>query len=97
LRETEGDAVVANSEAPPDGFLVSLRRSFGFQAPLACLVGAQGTARRGVESSNGLPDAYLRLRFGLWHEHLPLDALPLEGWVELHIAPEEILQAEVFS
>jgi alpha-amylase/alpha-mannosidase (GH57 family) len=82
-RETEGEAVIASSESPAEGFLVSLRRNFGFQAPLAAFHCGPGDR--------------LRLRFGLWHDHLPLDALPLEGWVELHIAPEEELQAEVFG
>jgi hypothetical protein len=37
----------------------------------------------------------LRLRFGLWRDRLPLDALPVEGWIELRVAPEEELQANV--
>ena len=29
----------------------------------------------------------------LWHNRLPLDALPLEGWIELHLLSEEDLKA----
>ncbi len=26
----------------------------------------------------------IRLRFAIWREHLPVDSLPLEGWIDLH-------------
>jgi hypothetical protein len=35
----------------------------------------------------------LRLRFSLWQNHLPVDALPLEGWMELELLAEEDLLA----
>ena len=30
----------------------------------------------------------LRLRFSLWQNRLPADALPLEGWIELQVLSE---------
>jgi hypothetical protein len=35
----------------------------------------------------------LRLRFSLWQNQLPVDALPLEGWMELELLAEEDLLA----
>ena len=35
----------------------------------------------------------LRLRFSLWRQGLPVDALPLEGWIELQLVSEEELAA----
>ena len=34
----------------------------------------------------------LRLRFALWRDDLPVDSLPLEGWIELHAMAEEELE-----
>jgi hypothetical protein len=31
----------------------------------------------------------LRLRFSVWQNGLPLDALPVEGWMELQLLAEE--------
>jgi alpha-amylase/alpha-mannosidase (GH57 family) len=84
LHETDKNMVVADFAAdPPAGFVVSLRRNFGFQVPLAAL--------------HCEPQSSLRLRVGLWHNRLPLDALPLEGWVELQVVSEEDLEAGVFN
>jgi hypothetical protein len=30
----------------------------------------------------------LRLRFSLWQNRLPVDSLPLEGWIELQVLSE---------
>ena len=35
----------------------------------------------------------LRVRFSLWRDHLPLDALPQEGAIEVHLLPESELIA----
>ena len=34
------------------------------------------------------PNSRLRLRFSLWHNRLPVDALPMEGWIELQLLSE---------
>jgi len=38
----------------------------------------------------------LRLRFSIWQNRLPVDALPLEGWIELQLLSEEDLMALAF-
>jgi hypothetical protein len=38
----------------------------------------------------------LRLRFSVWQNRLPVDALPLEGWIELRLLSEEDLLALAF-
>jgi hypothetical protein len=35
----------------------------------------------------------LRLRFSVWQRQLPVDALPVEGWIELDLLAEEDLLA----
>ena len=62
---------------PAGGLLVRLRRVLEFQLPLAQIPAP-------------LPGK-VRLRFSLWREHLPIDALPLEGWIELDVLSEDEL------
>lgn len=38
----------------------------------------------------------IRVRFSLWRDRLPIDALPVEGWIELRLAPEEELRAAAY-
>jgi hypothetical protein len=52
---------------------------FESKIPLASLKAGEGTT--------------LRVRFSLWHDRLPLDALPQEGAMELRVAPETELSA----
>jgi hypothetical protein len=47
---------------------------------------------RGPKSSDVLT-VRLRLRFSLWQNHLPVDALPVEGWIELELLGEADLLA----
>jgi hypothetical protein len=35
----------------------------------------------------------LRIRFAIWRDRLPLDALPAEGALELRVVPENELSA----
>jgi alpha-amylase/alpha-mannosidase (GH57 family) len=39
------------------------------------------------------PTSRLRLRFSLWQNRLPADAMPREGWIELHLLSEAELEA----
>ena len=39
----------------------------------------------------------LRLRFAIWRDHLPVDSLPLEGWIDLHAIPEEELESNLYT
>jgi hypothetical protein len=50
-----------------------------------------------TEGGNGKPvvpvATRLRMRFSLWQNGLPADALPVEGWMELPLMSEEDLIA----
>jgi len=73
---------------------VVLLRNFEFKLPLAWLLAVPVASG---ESGNGIPSApvatRLRLRFSLWQNGLPSDALPVEGWIDLRLLSEEILIA----
>ena len=71
---------------------VALGRNFEFRLPLTWLLAAPLDIDkvRGPKSSDVLT-VRLRLRFSLWQSHLPVDALPVEGWIELQLLAEEDL------
>ena len=73
---------------------VVLARNFEFRLPLTWLLAAPLDLQkiRGPKSSESLTTR-LRLRFSLWKNRLPVDALPLEGWIELELLAEEDLVA----
>jgi hypothetical protein len=68
--------------------LVALRRVFEFRLPLAWL---------NVAPQEGSHAPHVRVRFSLWQDRLPVDALPLEGWVELLVVSETELEALAIS
>ena len=57
----------------------TLYKNFEFQIPLALLGADFGQI--------------LRLRFSLWRDHLPVDALPVEGTMELGVISEDEMSA----
>jgi hypothetical protein len=61
---------------------VRLLKVFEFRLPLYAFDAAQGDR--------------LRLRFSLWRDRLPIDALPVEGWIELQLLPDEELRAAAY-
>ncbi len=73
---------------------VALARNFEFRLPLTWLSAAPLDLQkiRGSKTSGSLTTR-LRLRFSLWKNRLPVDALPLEGWIELELLAEEDLMA----
>jgi hypothetical protein len=73
---------------------VALARNFEFRLPLTYLLASPLDLQkiRGAKPSES-PTARLRLRFSLWKNRLPVDALPLEGWIELELLAEEDLLA----
>jgi alpha-amylase/alpha-mannosidase (GH57 family) len=79
------DATVAGSEQRRHrGVAMRVRgRTFEFKLPFE-LVGAK------LGSS-------LRLKFSVWRERLPIDALPIEGWIELNVVGEEQLEENVYN
>src|SRR5256884_419069 len=90
---TDGkDKAVADSTDPGDMTRVALVRNFEFRLPLTWLLAAplEIDKVRGAKNSD-LLTTRLRLRFSLWQNHLPVDALPVEGWIELELLAEEDL------
>jgi hypothetical protein len=73
---------------------VALVRNFEFRMPLIWLFAAPLEIEkvRGPNSSDLLA-VRLRLRFSVWQRQLPVDALPVEGWIELELLAEEDLLA----
>jgi hypothetical protein len=74
----ENQLLATSQESNPVATL-ALAKNFEFKLPLDWLQ---------AESAR-----QLRLRFSLWRQGLPVDALPLEGWIELQLVSEEELAA----
>ena len=77
----------------------ALLRNFEFRLPLSWLLAkpvsssasgtADGAARQSKPAIAAIaPTSRLKLRFSLWHNRLPVDALPVEGWIELQLVSE---------
>ena len=64
---------------------VAMGGTFQFRLPLALLYAVP--PRPG--SADSISTSRLRLRFSIWQNGLPLDALPVEGWMELRLLAEE--------
>ena len=78
----------SSSAAAGDGAKVALQRNFEFKVPLGWLLAAPAPAGPGAEKSGGAATGKLRLRFSLWQNRLPVDSLPMEGWIELQVVSE---------
>jgi alpha-amylase/alpha-mannosidase (GH57 family) len=96
-RVTQGkDTIVADSAVSTNtrDARLALIRNFEFRLPLAWLLAAPLEIEKvhGANSSSVLT-VRLRLRFSMWQNHLPADALPVEGWIELALLKEEDLLA----
>ncbi|HLW53390.1 MAG TPA: hypothetical protein VKW06_11145, partial [Candidatus Angelobacter sp.] len=85
---------LASPTQADDHVKLALMRNFEFKLPLAWLlatpsaapterVAERRTAAVGVASTSRL-----QLRFSLWQNRLPVDSLPLEGWIELQVLSE---------
>jgi alpha-amylase/alpha-mannosidase (GH57 family) len=73
-----------------EGADVALGRNFEFKLPLAVLY-AQPPESTSEPSSP--TTTKIRLRVSIWQNRLPMDALPLEGWIDLQLLPEHELMA----
>lgn len=76
LREPKTKVPFATSQSTL-GVQAAMERVFEFAIPLAMLSAKEGSR--------------IRLRFSLWRDRLPVDALPMEGSVELPVLPEDEL------
>ena len=87
------ERVLASSTQSGDYARVAMLRNFEFKLPLAWLLAtphgepAERVAERKTAVSIAATNK-LRLRFSLWQNRLPIDSLPLEGWIELHVVSE---------
>jgi len=88
------DGELASSALPDQEFRAVLVRDFEFRVPLTWLLAAplELEKLRDPKGSEALATRLL-LRFSLWKNRLPVDALPLEGWIELELLAEEDLMA----
>jgi alpha-amylase/alpha-mannosidase (GH57 family) len=87
------DLPLQSSDPPGEGGAkLALQRNFEFCLPLSWLCAAPISAE---PSRQGKTPAVtrLRLRLSLWQNRLPVDALPLEGCIELHLLEEGDLMA----
>jgi len=71
-----------NGDADPHGVEAALDQIFEFRIPFE-LIGAHEGSR-------------IRLRFAIWREHLPVDSLPLEGWIDLFAVAEAELENNLY-
>jgi len=93
VRWQDEDKPMAGSSQPSNEASVALRKNFEFKVPLAWLMAAPVVSGKGAGSSANPVATRLRLRFSLWSNGLPVDALPVEGWMELQLLSEEELWA----
>jgi hypothetical protein len=75
---------------PTDGAEVALARNFEFKVPLAVLYAQPPES---TSDSSSPAATKIRLRVAIWQNRLPMDALPLEGWIDLQLLPEHELMA----
>src|SRR5438445_435674 len=91
----EEESPLASSDSPSPEATAVLARNFEFKLPLAWLLATPVTSsNHNISARVSSPVAIrLRLRFSIWHNGLPVDALPVEGWMELQLLSEENLMA----
>ena len=82
LRKETGEAAVA-SASQPRGAAVALGRILEVKLPMALLGAKEGFI--------------FHLRFVLYRDRLPLDALPEGGWLEVSVAPEDALSEIAYA
>jgi alpha-amylase/alpha-mannosidase (GH57 family) len=92
---SDGEIPIATSAQSSEVVKIALLKSFEFKLPLAELLATPVAATPAHHGSKApaLVTTLLRLRFSLWQNRLPVDALPLEGWIELRLLNEEDLDA----
>ena len=94
--ESADGKILASPASVDENVKLALLRSFEFKLPLAWLlaVPTSSPAQTPATGANPKPPAgvpptdKVRLRYSLWQNHLPVDSLPLEGWIELRVLSE---------
>ncbi len=80
---TAGNATISGDNPAAQQVQVVVGTILEFRIPHALLSAQQGDR--------------LRLRFSLWHEKLPLDALPVEGWLDLRLSSDAELEENIYN
>ena len=81
----------ASADKSGESAKAALQKNFEFRLPLSWLVPkpTSGRAKSGKPSAVSMaPATRLKLRFSLWQNRIPVDALPMEGWIELQLLSE---------
>ncbi|HXW91196.1 MAG TPA: glycoside hydrolase family 57 protein [Terriglobales bacterium] len=74
---------------------IALARNFEMKVPLSWLLATPvASSKTADEPPSPLVATKLRLRFSIWQNRLPVDALPLQGWLELQLLSEPDLAAQ---
>jgi alpha-amylase/alpha-mannosidase (GH57 family) len=93
------EPALASSKRSHEDVKIVLRRNFEFKLPLAWLLAtpaANSTSTAGGHKAGIAAltaTSRLRLRFSLWQNRLPVDALPVQGWIELQLLSEAELMS----
>src|SRR5437868_6080453 len=91
IENGSAERVLASSAQPEEHVKLALLRNFEFKLPLTALL-ATPTNMQTPERKPGAvalaATSKLRLRFSVWQNRLPVDSLPLEGWIELQVVSE---------
>jgi Glycosyl hydrolase family 57 len=86
------ERVLASPAQSDEHVRVALLRNCEFKVPLNWLLAVPSEGyEKTLEKKAGAPVAAtskVRLRFSLWQNRLPVDSLPLEGWIELQVVSE---------
>jgi hypothetical protein len=89
IENAEG-RVRASSSQPDEHAKLALLRNFEFKLPLTWLLATPSAVpAQGKGSALAVAaTSKLKLRFSLWQNRLPVDSLPVEGWIELQVLSE---------
>jgi len=92
---TQSSETQTSESQDEDKARAALVRNFEFRLPLSWLLGSPGSGASSQTEADHKPGpaaiaatSRLRLRFSLWQNRLPVDALPVEGWIELQLVSE---------
>jgi len=75
---------------------LALGRNFEFCVPLSWLLAAPLDQNSPAAETLDPVATKLKLRFSLWQNRLPVDALPLDGWIELELRSERDLMSMTY-